>query len=146
MAADRRAGASPEGGPRGFSSRTRQADSTGSKRTCQVLISSDPDGPRLTRHGLVRGRGGQLIPMQSEALDEAVSVRADFHGGTVTPVAFRRRGREYRVARVNARWIDRAGKHPRFYFSVTDENGDVYQLQLQGGDLMWWLDMVTLDG
>src|ERR1044072_5700705 len=77
--------------------------------------------------------------MRSEALDEAVSVRADFHGGSVTPVAFRRRGREHRVARVTARWVDRAGKHPRFYFSVTDENGDVYQLQLQGGDLLWWL-------
>ena len=81
--------------------------------------------------------------MRSESLDEAVSVRADFHGGSVTPVAFRRRGREHRVVRVNARWVDRAGKHPRFYFSVTDENGDVYQLQLQGGDLLWWLDTVT---
>ena len=39
-----------------------------------------------------------------------------------------------------------AGKHPRFYFSVTDENGDVYQLQLQSGDLLWWLDTVTLEG
>jgi hypothetical protein len=84
--------------------------------------------------------------MRSEALDEAVSVRADFHGGRVTPVAFRRRGREHRVARVNAHWVDRAGRHPRFYFSVTDENGDVYQLQLQGGDLLWWLDTVTLEG
>jgi hypothetical protein len=30
--------------------------------------------------------------------------------------------------------------------SITDESGDVYQLQLQGGDLLWWLDTVTLDG
>ena len=88
----------------------------------------------------------RMQTVRSEALDEAVSVRADFHGGAVTPVAFRRRGREHRVARVNARWVDRAGKHPRFYFSVTDENGDVYQLQLQGGDLLWWLDTVTLEG
>lgn len=83
--------------------------------------------------------------MRSEAIDEAVAVRADFSGGTVTPVAFRRRGREHRVRRVNARWIDRVGKHPRFYFSVTDENGDVYQLQLHGGDLLWWLDSVSLE-
>ena len=47
--------------------------------------------------------------------------------------------------RVNARWVDRAGRHPRFYFSVTDENGDVYQLQLQAGDLLWWLDSVMLE-
>ena len=84
--------------------------------------------------------------MRSEAIDEAVSVRADFQGGRVTPLAFKRKGREHRVTRVNARWVDRAGKHPHFYFSITDENGDVYQLQLQGGDLTWRLDMVTLEG
>lgn len=83
--------------------------------------------------------------MRSEAIDEAVAVRADFSGGAVTPVAFRRRGREHRVRRVNARWVDRVGKHPRFYFSVTDESGDVYQLQLHSGDLLWWLDSVSLE-
>ncbi|OGF18245.1 MAG: hypothetical protein A2W00_08440 [Candidatus Eisenbacteria bacterium RBG_16_71_46] len=84
--------------------------------------------------------------MRSEAIDEAVAVRADFQGGAVTPVAFRRRGREHRVVRVNARWVDRAGRHPRFYFAVTVESGDVYQLQLHAADLVWWLDSVTLEG
>lgn len=84
--------------------------------------------------------------MRREALDEAVAVRADFSGGTVTPLAFHRRGREHRVTRVNARWTDRAGRHPRFHFSVTDESGDVYELQLQAGDLLWWLDTVSLEG
>lgn len=83
--------------------------------------------------------------MRSESIDEAVAVRADFSGGLATPVAFRRRGREHRVRRVNARWTDRAGKHPQFCFSVTDESGDVYQLRLQAGDLVWWLDSVTLE-
>ena len=84
--------------------------------------------------------------MRSEPLDEAVSVRADFHGGSVTPVAFRRRGREHRVARVNARWVDRAARHPSFYFSITVESGDVYQLQLQGADMVWRVDSVSLEG
>ena len=84
--------------------------------------------------------------MRQEAIDEAVAVRADFKGGTVTPVAFKRGIRELRVVRVNARWIDRAGRHPRFYFSVAVESGDVYQLNLHGGDLVWWLDSVTLEG
>ena len=83
--------------------------------------------------------------MRHEALDEAVPCAPTSRAASVTPVAFRRRGREHRVVRVNARWIDRAGTHPRFYFSVTDESGDVYQLQLQGGDLLWWLDSVTLE-
>jgi len=50
------------------------------------------------------------------------------------------------VVRVNARWVDRVPRHPHFYFSVTVESGDVYQLQLQSADLVWWLDSVTLEG
>jgi len=84
--------------------------------------------------------------MRQELIGQAISVRADFQGGVVTPVAFRRAGREHRVARVNTRWVDRAGRHPRFHFSVTDESGDVYQLQLSGADLVWWLESVALDG
>lgn len=84
--------------------------------------------------------------MRIEAIEEAVPVRADFQGGTVTPLAFRRGGREHRIVRVNARWIDRVPRHPHFYFSVTVETGDVYQLQLQGNDLVWWLDSVQMEG
>jgi hypothetical protein len=84
--------------------------------------------------------------MRQEAIDEAVAVRADFKGGAVTPLAFRRGSREHRVVHVNSRWTDRAGRHPRFYFSVAVESGDNYQLHLHGGDLVWWLDSVTLEG
>ena len=84
--------------------------------------------------------------MRQEPIDEPVAVRADFRGGAVTPIAFRLRGREHRVVRVNARWVDRVPRHPHFYFSVTVESGDVYQLQLQAADLVWWLDSVTLEG
>jgi hypothetical protein len=84
--------------------------------------------------------------MRREVIDEAVAVRADFRGGTATPVAFRRGAREHRVARVNARWVDRSGKHPCFYFSVAVESGDVYQLQFCSADLLWRLDSVTLEG
>jgi len=84
--------------------------------------------------------------MRQEAIDEAIPVRADFRGGVVSPVTCRRGAREHRVTRVNARWVDRSGRHPRFYFSVTVDSGDVYQLQLHGSDLVWWLDSVTLEG
>jgi hypothetical protein len=84
--------------------------------------------------------------MRQEPIDESVAVRADFQGGVVTPVAFRLRGREHRVVCVNARWVDRVPRHPCFYFSVTAESGDVYQLQLQASDLVWWLDWVALEG
>jgi len=64
--------------------------------------------------------------MRSEAIDEPVAVRADFLGGVITPVMFRRRSREHRVTRVNTRWLDRTGRHPRLFFSVTDANGGAW--------------------
>jgi hypothetical protein len=84
--------------------------------------------------------------MRRETIDQAVAVRADFQGGVVSPLAFRHAGREQRVAHVNARWVDRAGRHPRFCFSVTVESGDVYELQLSAADLVWWLEAVTMEG
>ena len=84
--------------------------------------------------------------MRLEPIDEAVAVRADFRGGVVTPLAFRRQGREHRVVRVNARWLDRAGRHAHFYFSVTVESGDVYELCLNAHELTWRLTSVALDG
>ena len=84
--------------------------------------------------------------MRVESIDEAIPVRADFRGGVVTPLAFRRGAREHRITQVHARWIDRAGRHPQFFFSVADGNGDVYQLRLSAADLVWWLESVTLEG
>jgi len=84
--------------------------------------------------------------MRREAIDQAIAVRADFQGGVATPLAFKRGGREQRVTRVNARWVDRASRHPHFHFSVTVESGDVYQLQFSGADLVWWLESVMLEG
>jgi len=84
--------------------------------------------------------------LRTERIDEAVAARADFTGGVVIPVAFRRKGREHRVARVNARWLDRAGRHPSHHFSITDDHGDVYQLRLQTADMVWWVETVTLEG
>ena len=84
--------------------------------------------------------------MRREAINEAIGVRADFKGGAVTPVVFRRGAREHRVAGVNARWTDRAGRHPSFHFSVTADSGDIYELRLDSGELVWWLESVTLEG
>jgi len=84
--------------------------------------------------------------MRVERFDEPIKVRADFQGGTITPLIFRRGTQDYRVATVNARWEDREGTQKLFFFSVTVTSGDVYQLRLESGDMVWTLESVMLDG
>ena len=61
--------------------------------------------------------------MRVERIDETVKVRADFQGGGITPLLFRRGSQDYRVSTVNARWEDREGMQKLLYFSVTATNG-----------------------
>jgi hypothetical protein len=84
--------------------------------------------------------------MRMERIDEAVKVRADFKAGTITPLLFKRGSRDYRVVTVNARWEDREGTQKIRFFSVTDISGDVYQLRLDGADMLWTLESVMMEG
>lgn len=84
--------------------------------------------------------------MRVERLDEPVKVRADFAGGTVTPLALRRGAETLRVLRVNARWADRRGQERLHYFACTVPSGDVYELCLNAHELTWRITSVTLEG
>lgn len=84
--------------------------------------------------------------MRWEPIDEGVKVRADFQGGMITPLLFRRGSRIHKVKAVNTRWQDMRGNHRLCYFSVTADSGDVYQLRFDTGDLTWRLEYVMFDG
>jgi hypothetical protein len=110
--------------------------------------------------------------MLVETLDEAIKVRADFRGGEVTPLLFKRGGRDgqtLRVKKVCARWEDTEREARRYYFSVEaildsklqtpnskvkGENnkrdagagGDIYEIHLDAGTMTWRLDRVCLTG
>jgi len=83
--------------------------------------------------------------MKIERLEEPVKVRADFAGGEITPLAFRRRHETYNVERVNCRWKDRQGDEISHFFSV-QAGGDVYEIRLRQTDMTWWVERVILDG
>jgi hypothetical protein len=83
--------------------------------------------------------------MLIEPLQEAIKVRADFQGGAIRPVLFRRGPVLYRVSEVHARWEDREGREKILYFSVSVPSGDVYQLSFHAGDLLWYADSVMME-
>jgi hypothetical protein len=82
--------------------------------------------------------------MQVVTIQEAVKVRADFQGGQITPLRFKRGSRVHRVSRVNSRWVDRDRVRPRYCFTLTDASDDVYQLVLQAEDMIWMLEHVIV--
>jgi hypothetical protein len=84
--------------------------------------------------------------MHWEPLDEPVKVRADFQGGTITPVLVRRGEARLSIRTVNTRWHDARGRSRLCYFSVTADSGDVYQLCFDTGDLTWRLAFVMFEG
>ncbi len=86
-----------------------------------------------------------MTPMLIERLDEPVKVRADFTGGVIHPLLFRRGAVSHRVLTVNARWEDREGQQKIYYFSVSVVSGDVYQLRFHAGDLLWFADSVMME-
>ena len=92
-----------------------------------------------------RHRSAGVDVMVSEELNERIRVRADFSVGGVTPRAFKRGERVFRIARVNASWEDRRGTFKRYHFSVEAE-GNLYELHLDSRDMLWHLDRVCLEG
>jgi hypothetical protein len=84
--------------------------------------------------------------MRWERIDEPIKVRADFQGGAVTPVLFRRGSDRHVVRAVNTRWHDTLSRGRVCYFSVTADCGDVFQLCFDTTDLTWRLESVMFDG
>jgi hypothetical protein len=84
--------------------------------------------------------------MRVEELHEPVKVRADFQGGKIRPLLFRRGEKIFSVRRVNTSWEDREGTHKNFYFAVSVGTPEVYQLCLKSGDMVWYLESVMMEG
>jgi len=83
--------------------------------------------------------------MRVEKLNESVQIRADFKGGTISPILMRRGDRKHRVESVNGRWVDREGESTRYFFAITTDSGDVFQLFLRTQDMTWHLAAVMLE-
>ncbi|HTF57976.1 MAG TPA: hypothetical protein VK661_12155 [Planctomycetota bacterium] len=82
--------------------------------------------------------------MAEVRVDEPLGwVTARFEKGAISPIAFRWKAREFRVASVNARWIDRATRPIRHGFSVSAASGEVIELEYREGDPVWYVTAVS---
>jgi len=66
--------------------------------------------------------------MDYEYLNERIKVRVDMSpGGTLTPLKFKHKDREYKVDKIHSTWIDSSNRDKRYYFSV-ESQGCIYHL------------------
>lgn len=86
--------------------------------------------------------------MRQERIDEPLSkVYALFEKGRVRPLAMEWSGRRFDVVRVNSNWIDRSANQPSLtrLFSLTMQNGDIFQVSYTEEPLRWRLDSIVID-
>ena len=84
--------------------------------------------------------------MQEVSINEPLSkVYALFESGRIRPIALEWGQRRCKVARVNSSWVDRSLRPHRHGFSLTMENGDIFQVSYEEGNPVWRLEYVLTD-
>ncbi len=79
---------------------------------------------------------------ETEVHEKLGRVLVRYEGGKIEPLEFRWGARELRVRSVNARWVDRATRPARHFFSVSAQSGEVFVLSWREGEPLWYIESV----
>ena len=77
---------------------------------------------------------------ETELHERLTWVLLRFEGGRIDPLEFRWGVRELRVRSVNARWVDRATRPHKHFFSVTLGSDEVVVLSWKEGEALWYVE------
>jgi hypothetical protein len=81
---------------------------------------------------------------ETEIHEKLSHVLVRYAEGRIDPLKFRWGTRDLRVASVNARWVDRATRPIKYFFSVTTESSEVCILCHREGDPIWYLESILV--
>jgi len=79
---------------------------------------------------------------ETEVHEKLARVLVQYEGGRVQPVELRWRNRDLSVRALNARWVDRAGRPWKSFFSVTLSDSSVVVLSHAENDVVWYVESV----
>lgn len=80
-----------------------------------------------------------------EKVGEPIDVMATFKNGKLSPRAFLWHGRRYTVSEVTSMWTDLEGQFRRYYYAVTTDAPNLYEIYFQTKDLHWTLSKIYFD-
>jgi hypothetical protein len=79
---------------------------------------------------------------EAEIHEKLARVVVRYEGGRIDPLELRWKTRDLAVRAVNARWIDRATRPWRWFFSVSTTTGEILILSWREGEGLWYLESV----
>lgn len=74
--------------------------------------------------------------------NEQIQVLAEFKNGNLKPRKFRWKNRVYKVKQICGAYRHREGAFMTYNYSVTAENGNVYEITFNFKDTNWYLRKV----
>ena len=80
-----------------------------------------------------------------EPIGERIAVEVLFQPGRMLPRSFSWRRRLYRVAEITSNWNVPEGQFRRYYFTVTTEQPNVYELMFSTKNMQWELTGIYHD-
>jgi len=81
---------------------------------------------------------------ETEVHEKLGRVLVRYEGGRIDPLEFRWGTRDLQVKSVNTRWVDRATKPIKYFFSVALTTGEVMVLSYREGESVWYLESVLV--
>jgi hypothetical protein len=81
---------------------------------------------------------------ETEVHEKLGRVLVRYEGGKIDPLEFRWGTRDLAVRSVNARWVDRATRPIKYFFSVITVSGEVMVLSHREGEPIWYLESVLV--
>ncbi|HZE97394.1 MAG TPA: hypothetical protein VE981_10240 [Planctomycetota bacterium] len=81
---------------------------------------------------------------ETEVHEKLGRVLVRYEGGRIEPLEFRWGTRDLRVVSLNARWVDRATRPIKYFFSVSTSAGEVCILCHREGDPVWYLESILV--
>lgn len=73
---------------------------------------------------------------------EVIEVATVFKGGQAQPVAFRWHQNFFRIKRVNLFYKSRLGRDLLYFYSISSDKDDTFQISFNPNQLVWKLDQL----
>ncbi|MCX8015259.1 MAG: DUF6504 family protein [candidate division WOR-3 bacterium] len=83
--------------------------------------------------------------MNYQTVNEPITVDCLFKNPGILPKMFVWRNRVYHIINVNGQWQRREGKFLVYYFAVSDEHGNCYEIEFDSKDMKWQLLKVAFE-